>query len=284
MNSTASNADQIKYWNESSGAKWVAMQERLDEQLRPFGRAVMDHVPIPDDARVLDIGCGCGGTTLELARRASQGSVLGVDISAPMLARARERAMTEQVNNIRLLESDAQTHVFEPAEFDLAFSRFGVMFFDDPAAAFANIRRAMRPDGRLAFCCWQPLETNPWMEVPGKAVAPLVTMPPRPPPGTAGPFAFDDRARVRDILTRAGFRDIDIASHETKLSLGVGRSLDDTAAFAIQFGPAAVALREAPADVAPRAFEAVRAALAPFFVEGDGVVMPAAVWIVTARP
>jgi SAM-dependent methyltransferase len=282
MGSSEHNADQIKYWNEAAGAKWVAHQDALDRQMEPIAAATIEAAAIAPSERVLDVGCGCGATSIEIARRASRGSVVGVDISGPMLARARERAAAARVANVGFEQADAQSHRFGGPPFDVVFSRFGVMFFDDPTAAFTNLRSATREGGRLAFACWQPFERNPWMAVPAHAAATVITMPPRPAPGTPGPFAFSDPDYVRDILTRAGYRDLVVASHTAPMSVGTAvGTLDDAARFAMQFGPTATAMRDAPPDAIPRVFEAVRAALETF-VTPNGVVIPAAVWIVTA--
>jgi SAM-dependent methyltransferase len=231
---------------------------------------------------VLDVGCGCGDTTLALAKRVgSSGSVLGLDISGPMLSRARERAAAGGLTNLRFQQADAQTVTLEE-RFDVLFSRFGVMFFEMPDIAFANLRRALRPGARLAFVCWQPLGKNPWMAVPLAAVAPLVTLPP-PTPGAPGPFAFADPAHVRRILERAGFSDVGFEAVEEVLDVGPG-DLDGSVRFVLALGPAAAALREAPdaAALEQKATIAVRAALAPHMTP-DGLRMSSASWIVTAR-
>ena len=175
------NAEQITYWNEQSGPKWVALDGRLDALISPYGDRALERTKPALGERVLDVGCGCGRTTLELAARVgSPGSVTGIDISTVMLARARERARKSGAQNVRFENADVQTHAFEPGSFDLAFSRFGVMFFADPVAAFANLRGALAPGGRLAFVCWQPLANNPWMQVPLAATAPHLKLPEPP--------------------------------------------------------------------------------------------------------
>ena len=164
---TARNAAQIAYWNSEAGPRWVAMQERMDAMLAPLMTAALDRARPAVGETVLDVGCGCGATLLALADRVGpDGSILGVDISAPMLDRARERVRDSAMRNVRLTLSDAAVHAFEPGAFDLAFSRFGVMFFDDPDRAFANIRSALAATGRWAFVCWAPPRDNPWLTVP----------------------------------------------------------------------------------------------------------------------
>ena len=176
---------------------------------------------------VLDVGCGCGHTALALADQVGpRGSVTGIDISRPMLGRARERQQEQQLQNLIFLPADAQTHQFEPASVDLIFSRFGVMFFEDAAQAFGNLRTALRPGGRLCFLCWQELRKNDWVRVPLQAAAQHVPLPPRPEPGAPGPFSLADPARVRDILDAAGFRNVRCQPHETDMSVGGATGVD----------------------------------------------------------
>jgi len=268
------NAQQVAYWNESAGPTWADLQAPLDRQLAPLGRRAMAELDLGPGKRVLDIGCGAGATTLDLA--ASGAEALGVDISHVLLDAARRRAAGDSL--ARFLEADAQTHPFEPASFDAVFSRFGVMFFADPAAAFANIRRAMKPGGRLAFVCWRTPAENPIMSLPMMAALTHVDSPPTPPePGAPGPFAFADPERVRAILTAAGFQDIEVTPHEADIGPG---DLDTTLGLALKVGPLGALLRENP-DKRDAVIAAVRAALAPF--DGpDGVKLGSATWIVTA--
>ncbi len=278
---TGPNAQQIQYWNET-GSRWVRLQAPIDTQIRPLGLLAMERAALRPGARVLDVGCGCGDTTVELARRvAPGGAATGIDISGVMLERARQLAR-ERGATARFELADAQTHAFPPASVDVLFSRFGVMFFGDPTAAFANLRRALAPGGRLAFVCWQSLPDNPWMFVPLGAALQHLPPPPLPAPDVPGPFAFADRARVCGILERAGFADVQFeAVHET-LTIGGGAGLDETVDFLLQMGPAAAALRESPdPSLLPRVAAAVRDALAPY-VTADGIRMASASWIVTA--
>src|SRR6185503_11565956 len=190
LDTTGPNAEQIKYWNETAAPKWVEYQAVLDTQLEELGRLAMERARLVPGERVLDVGCGCGATTRALAARVgARGSAHGVDISAPMLARAAELTRAAGVGNVRFTNADAQTYAFEPGGADVLFSRFGVMFFTDPPAAFTNLRRALRPGGRVAFVCWQPLAENPWLLVPLSTAAQHIQLPPPPAPGAPGPFA-----------------------------------------------------------------------------------------------
>jgi SAM-dependent methyltransferase len=274
------NAEMIRYWNETVGSRWIELEAQLDAQIAPLGLAAMARAHVAPGEHALDVGCGCGQTSLQLADRVGpSGSVLGIDVSAPMLARAKARAVG--VGQVRFLNADAQTHAFDE-RFDLVFSRFGVMFFADPPAAFANLRRSLRPGGRIAFVCWQAIDRNAWMLIPLRALVGIVELPAPPAPGAPGPFAFADPERVEGILGSAGFSDATLAPLEGELAIGAGGDLEHAVAFALQMGPAGAALREASADVRRRAADAVRAALAPL-VTPRGVVAPYAAWIATAR-
>jgi SAM-dependent methyltransferase len=260
------------------GPKWVRLQAQLDAMFTPLTEAAMAFAAPSAGERAVDIGCGCGGTVLELAARVGPGgSVLGVDVSEPMLDVARRRAAA--LGQVRLELADASTHAFAP-EADLLFSRFGVMFFDDPPAAFANLRRALRPGGRLALAVWRPLTENPWMLVPLQAVLPL--LPPQPPadPEAPGPFALADSDRLRRILAAAGFSAIELTPHDTVLR--VPGDVAEAAGFIIQMGPASRALAEADEATMAAAQAAIREALVAHR-DGDGVALTGAIWLVGAR-
>jgi SAM-dependent methyltransferase len=277
MDASGPNKDQIEYWNNLAGQKWVAEAAQLDRMLQPLGEAALARAAARAGERVLDIGCGNGQTALALAARVGPtGSVLGVDISKPMLDVARMRASAEKRTQLRFENADAQTFAFAPASFDLAFSRFGVMFFSDPVAAFANVARALVPGGRLVFVCWQALLENAWMREPMQALAKHLTLPPPPPPDAPGPFAFANPERVRGILERAGFRDVRLEPKTGALVLG--GSLDEAAHMASEVGPAGALLREAAPAVRATALAAIREVVAARATP-NGVEMPYAVWI-----
>jgi SAM-dependent methyltransferase len=275
----AANADQIAYWNAAAGETWAALQDRLDAQIQPLGARALAALAPAAGERVIDIGCGCGQTTLALAGLVGPGgSVLGVDISRPMLEVARRRLGQAGAAQAAVIEADAQTHAFAPGGADAAFSRFGVMFFADPVAAFANIRAGLKSGGRLVFVCWRPLPLNPWMLVPMLAALQHVPPPPMPDPLAPGPFAFADAERVRAILGEAGFADIDISPHDQPIGAG---DLDQAVTTALKLGPLGALLREQP-DKAPLVVDAVREALSAH-MGPDGVRLDSATWIVQAR-
>jgi SAM-dependent methyltransferase len=274
------NAEQIRYWNET-GSKWVRLHDRIDAQIASLGRRAMERAGIAAGERVLDVGCGCGTTTLALASLVgTQGSVVGIDISAVMLERAQQMVRDAGVDNVELLLADAQTHAFTSPPFDLVFSRYGVMFFTDPAAAFANLRPVLRPGGRVTFLCWRSLQQNPWMLVPLMAASAHVQLTP-PPPEAPGPFAFADAERVRSILTAAGFSQVVLEDIDETPTVGGGGGLDATVEFLMQMGPTGAALRNADPSLPPRVAAAIREALQPYCTS-EGVRMPAAARIVRA--
>jgi SAM-dependent methyltransferase len=276
------NAEQRTYWNEQAGPVWVSMQERMDVQIGAHGERALAVLDAQTAERVVDVGCGCGDTALAIARAVgAAGRVLGVDISAPMLARARERAAAAGLAHARFEHADAQTHALPANAFDALFSRFGVMFFESPAAAFANLARALRPGGRVVFACWQPPAANPWVSVPLGALATVLDLPPPPPPGAPGPFAFGDPERVRGILSEAGLTDIEFRDEQIPMAFG---DVDEAAAFLTEMGPASRAVREAGGGDALRekAQATIRSAIAPYAKAGR-VELPSAIWVVSAR-
>jgi SAM-dependent methyltransferase len=280
---TEPNAAQIAYWNNEAGPRWVAMQQRMDAMLTPLLQAVLDRARPLAGETVLDIGCGCGATLLELGGRVgSNGSVLGVDISAPMLGRARERVADNSLTNVRLVLADAATHRFAPGAFDLAFSRFGVMFFDDPVSAFVNIRSALAATGRLAFVCWASPQDNPWLLAPMAAARPHLPPQPESDPNAPGPFAFADRDRVRSILLGAGFSTVEVVRHDTSIHICGPGELDEAARFVVQSGPVGRAMAGATPEARAAVEDAILAELRR--VEGPtGVELSGSAWLVSAR-
>src|SRR2546430_2677969 len=217
------NTAQAEHWNTGPAvAHWVTNQARYDRMHAPFTARILEAAALRPGANVLDVGCGCGGTTLAAARLVAPGRVLGLDLSGPMLARARSDAEAAGLAHAGVQQGDAQVFPLGPASFDTVISRFGVMFFADPVAAFANIRSATRPGGRLVFACWQPLAANQWLLVPGAALAEHLPPPAPVPADGPGMFAFADPDRLRPILAAAGWRDVEIASEHASILVGGG--------------------------------------------------------------
>jgi SAM-dependent methyltransferase len=278
----AANADQAEYWS-AQGEKWVSHQADFDQRLGPLGDELIRRAAIRRGERVIDVGCGTGATTLELAERVGpEGSVLAIDLSEPMLALARRRSADRGQSNVRFLYADAQSHRFEAAAHDLLISRFGVMFFNDPVAAFANLRTALRPGGRLGFVCWAALERNPWFALP-LAVGERWLGPPEPqPPRAPGPLAFSETGYVAEILAAAGFADIAVETVATELPGAPTAKAE--AAFACFAGPLARLIRTREPDPATERALALEVAerFRPYQSEA-GMRIPATLHYVEAR-
>jgi SAM-dependent methyltransferase len=276
----ADNSAQAEYWNASAGQRWTDHQEHQDQVLRPVSDRLMAvAAPKPGD-RVIDVGCGCGATTIDFAARVSPGGeVLGLDISEPMLARARERA--PQNLPIRFERADATVYDFEPNGADLVASRFGVMFFADPARSFANLRRGLKPGGRLAFACWREARQNPWLILPLREATKHAPPLPETNPEDPGPFAFASEARVRGILGDAGFADIVLEPQDLELDIAAGAGLDTAVRAAMIIGPTSRILDGQSDAVRAAATADIRKALAAQ-ARGDSVPLGAAIWMVSA--
>jgi SAM-dependent methyltransferase len=278
----AANADQAEYWSSPSGQRWVTYQEALDRRLAPLTELLMERAGVRPGECVIDVGCGTGATTLRLAAAVgAHGSVLAIDISEPLLAAARRRCLEGGHSNVRLIRADAQTHRFERACHDLVTSRFGVMFFDDPIGAFRNLAQALRPQGRMAFAAWAPLDANPWFALPLQVGIERLGPPQPQPPRAPGPLALAEPDYIDAILTGAGFADRRV--ERLDILLPGARSTRDEAELLSLFGPLARLIRERDADEATRVALADELAnrLSPY-ATADGVRLPAAVHLVTA--
>jgi ubiquinone/menaquinone biosynthesis C-methylase UbiE len=273
------NVDQARAWDGDEGERWTEHEERYNASARRHTRHLLDAARVSADTHALDVGCGCGETTREVARFARSGMALGVDLSARMIERARERSRAEGLTNARFEQADAQVCPFEMSAFDLAISRFGAMFFNDPVAAFRNIGRALRPGGRLALLAWQALERNEWQLSILRALAAGRQFP-MPPVDAPGPFGLADADRVRRILAEAGFEGVEL--EEIAEPIRLGADADDALVFVRSTGIAAGMLRDLDEAAAARALEALRKTLAAH--EGnDGVLLDSRAWLITAR-
>jgi SAM-dependent methyltransferase len=274
------NADQIAYWNGPGGQHWADRQHTQDIVLAPISDVLIDRANAKAAERIIDVGCGCGATSIALARKVGpDGHVLGVDISAPMLARARQLAPPGCPVDFVL--ADATVYPFHPASSDLLVSRFGVMFFAEPALSFANLRRALRPSGRMTFACWREPRDNPFFMVPLQAVYKHAPKLPQLGPEEPGPFSFASEARVHRILGEAGFSGMAMEPCDLSLDIAVGRGLEAAVESALEIGPAARALAEQTPAVRAAAANSIREALMPF-IRGQAIPLGASIWIVTA--
>ena len=280
---TIANADQAERWNAGDDlSHWITNQARYDRMNKPFADLILAAAALQPGSRVLDVGCGCGGTTLAAARLIAPGQAVGLDLSGPMLATARASAEAAGLGNAVFQQGDAQVHPLEPDSFDAVISRFGTMFFADPVAAFANIRPATRPGGRLAFVCWQPPAANQWLLVPGAALGEHVPRPAGFGSGNGpGMFAFSDPDRPREILAAAGWRDIEITAEHVAILVGGGGSVEDAVEFVRTGSMARTMLAGAGPGTVDRAVASMRAALARY-ADGEGVRMGAGVWLIQA--
>jgi SAM-dependent methyltransferase len=269
--------DEEQVWDDLVAAPWIRHGDVVDGQSHRFGAAAMDRLDPLAGATVLDVGCGLGTTTWALAERTGpEGSVTGVDLSEPFVRTARARG---HAPNVTFVVADAATVDLPP--FDALYSRFGVMFFPDPVAAFTHLRALTRPGGRLAFACWQEAGLNPWMLEPVIAAVPVLGPPQLPPPGAPGPFAFGDAAVVRGVLEGAGWSDVEIDGLQVEQPYPAGDARQCAEVMVQLAPPLAAGLREAP-EKRDEVVAAIADQLRTHEREGQ-VVLDAAAWIVTAR-
>ncbi len=280
----AANSHQIEDWNGPLGQRWAEEQAYLDRLTGPFGAAALKAAAPRTGERVVDVGCGCGDTTLDLARAVgASGAVLGVDVSQPMLAVARRRAAESGLPNVEFREADAAVASL-PRDQDLLFSRFGVMFFDAPVPAFANLRRALHDKGRMAFVCWRAPRENPWAMAPlsaGRAIVAAPSDAPTTDPTAPGPFAFADETRVRAIMLEAGFRDV--VAERVDAPVYLGSSPVNAARGASRMGPLSRHIRDYGAGREEAIVEAVTRALEPHAAPDGSVSLPGACWVISAQ-
>jgi ubiquinone/menaquinone biosynthesis C-methylase UbiE len=274
------NAAEAAYWNGAGGERWVSHQRMQDALLAPVLELLIERSGVSAGDVVLDIGCGAGTSSIALAKRvAPEGRVLAVDISAPLLERARQHAPAGLP--VEFVLGDATVYPFPPGRADLLFSRFGVMFFADPARSFANLRAGLRAGARMVFACWREARENPWLMLPLQAAYRHVPRLPEAGPEDPGPFAFAAEPRVRGILERAGFSEISLEPVDLSMDLAEGHGLDRAVEMSLGIGPASRALDEQPAALRVSAAEAIRAALEPY-LDGNRLPLRGAIWIVRA--
>ncbi|MEZ5937466.1 MAG: methyltransferase domain-containing protein [Hyphomonadaceae bacterium] len=278
---SSDNSEQIADWNGPVGERWARLHLETERLVSPFGLAALDAAAARSGEHVMDLGCGAGATTIALGKAvAPEGSVLGVDVSGPLLEVAHADLADAHLPNVRFVQADASVaHL--PSEIDLVFSRFGIMFFAEPVAAFAHIRRAMSDSGRLVFCCWRHPRENPWAMTPLVAARKALNIEQAKADLNApGPFAFHDDTRVRAILLEAGFRDV--ASEAINRSIALGSSAEEAAERMARVGPLSRFVREVGEERAPEVIDAAAAAMAPHADDTGEIRLAGSAWLITA--
>ena len=279
------NAEQKEHWNGSAGEQWAGNDDTMAELLAPFSDALMEHATVRGASAALDIGCGGGSQTLALARYLGEGAqVLGIDISGPLLAVAERRVQQDPdlASRVGFAHADAADYDFDAARFDLLFSRFGVMFFDDPTSAFRNLRAAATPRARLAFCCWRPLAENPFVRLPLQGALSVLPPPPSPEPRAPGPFAFAEPDYVETLLGDAGWSSVAITPAQIPMRWASEDGFSALVRDLVNLGPIGRLLQEAEAAEREKVYAACEELLRPHY--RDGVMeMDGAVWMVTAE-
>jgi SAM-dependent methyltransferase len=280
MRTRAASDEQFEYWNGDEAAHWLAYEARYEALLASFTDHLLRAAEISSVDAVLDIGCGCGATTRAAGRLAGGGCALGVDLSERLLRRAEERTREEGLTNVRFEHADVQVHTLPDRGFDVAISRFGTMFFADPVTAFANVGRALRSGGRVAFVCWAGALDNEWIAVPGAAAAQHVALPSSGDPGSPGPFSLADRDRLLAVLGAAGLMGAEVEAVTEPLL--VGSDLADTVEFFKATGFGQTLLRGADEATVSRVTEAIAAALEPRLSQ-EGIRLGSKAWLATAH-
>ena len=275
------NKNQRDFWSGKGGDIWVERQNAMDTMLSPLGEAALNKLNLNEGENVLDIGCGCGHTTLNIAKRISpDGQVTGLDISEPMLKRAKESANEMSIRNASFNCVDVQTDDIGEEVYSAAFSRFGVMFFEDPVAAFCNINKSLITGASLSFVCWQSPALNPWQSLFIEAVKKYVDLP-SPPPRSPSPFAFMESEYVSSILEESNFQNIMIEGHEAEVNMFSGRSLSDSVKDYISINPVVSGmLKDSTEQEKTEIINSAIEAFSPYY-SAKGLMFPSATWLVT---
>ena len=275
------NLKQKEFWSGSGGDVWKNKQSEMDIMLNPLGTKAISKLDLSKAKKIIDIGCGCGATTLEIAKQLEEGEIIGVDISEPMLARAAKNASDQSLSNANFQVLDVQVDDM-PSDFDIAFSRFGVMFFEDPYQAFSNIYKSLKENGQLSFVCWQNPSLNPWQSLSIQVIKEFLDLP-SPPPKSPGPFAFEDKNYISDILNQSNFKDIEIEDNQEDIVMFSGKSIEEACEDYLTINPVVTEmLKNSKEELKDEILKALVLKFSEFH-NGDGLLFPSATWIVTAR-
>ena len=275
------NAKQKDFWSGKGGDYWVEKQSEMDIMLNPLGEKALAKLDLQSNYKVLDIGCGCGATTLEIAHIVSEGAVTGLDISVPMLDKAKSEAKIQGIANVDFKVVDVQVEQLAYEEYDSVYSRFGVMFFDDPFEAFKNIFSSVKVGGELSFVCWQDPSLNPWQSLSLQVIRGYLDMP-SPPPRSPGPFAFHEKDYVKEILEKSGFSNISFDDNQENITMFAGKSLEEASEDYLAINPVVTEmLKDSTDDLKSEIVESLKEAFSGFH-RGDGLVFPSATWVVSA--
>ena len=276
------NNKQKQFWSGAGGDVWVNKQKEMDIMLNPLGTRAIDKLDLNQETKILDIGCGCGATTLEIAKKMKDGTITGVDISEPMLKKASQNAAALELSNTSFQVLDVQVDKMPSNDFDIAFSRFGVMFFEDPFEAFSNISKSLKENGQLSFVCWQNPSLNPWQSLSIQVIKQFLDLP-APPPKSPGPFAFEDKTYIQEILEQSNFKDIVIDDNQEDIVMFSGKSIQEACEDYLTINPVVTEMLKNSEE---KLKEEILVALIDKFSDfhnGDGLLFPSATWIVTAR-
>ena len=275
------NAKQKDFWSGKGGDYWVEKQSEMDIMLNPLGEKALAKLDLQSNSKVLDIGCGCGATTLEIAKIVSEGAVTGLDISVPMLDKAKSEAKIQGIANVDFKVVDVQVEQLAYEEYDSVYSRFGVMFFDDPFEAFKNIFSSVKVGGELSFVCWQDPSLNPWQSLSLQVIRGYLDMP-SPPPRSPGPFAFHEKDYVKEILEKSGFSNISFDDNQENITMFAGKSLEEASEDYLAINPVVTEmLKDSTDDLKSEIVESLKEAFSEFH-RGDGLFFPSATWVVSA--
>ena len=274
------NQEQKEFWNEKKGEIWVSLESKIDKMLGPLGDQAIKILKPKVGEKILDIGCGTGSTSQTLSKLVGEsGIITGIDISKPILNFAQKQKENKKIKNINFIQADAQNHQFSDLNFDAVFSRFGIMFFEDPISAFKNIKKSLSCNGRLTFVCWSKREDNDWINLSSNVASQFLELPPKANPKEPGPFAFEDYFYIEEILTKSGWKNIKIKAY--KQNIVIGKTLDYAADFLSRMGPMSVPFENANEQTKEKVISALKECYSQYFT-AKGVEFHFSSWIVSA--